>query len=112
MKPETKLKNKIVNALRAIPCTSWHVIDQAVIRGEPDIMGCCRGRFYGIEVKNEFSEHYDDRERLQRHKLANIARAGGAILIVTSQTWEFHVERIRKHASKALPLTGLNTVGK
>ena len=112
MKPETLLKRKIVRALRLIPHSSWHVINQAVIRGDPDIIGCCRERFYAIEVKNEFTKKFDDRERLQRHKLARIGRAGGVILIITARTWRFHVKRIKEQAAKTSPLAAFATVGK
>lgn len=94
MKAETVLKNKILKGLRTIPESRWFNIQQVAIRGDPDIIGLIRGKFYGIEVKLKFEERLDSRERLQRRKLRQIADAGGAMLIITKDTWKFHVKRL------------------
>lgn len=96
MKRETRLKSNALKALRTIPRTTWHAIQQTAIRGDPDIIGCVDGRFFAIECKNEFEERYDKREKLQRYKLARVIKTGGAALFVTEKNLAFHVDRIRK----------------
>lgn len=78
-KPETKVRRKLVSALRRIPGSVWYSIQQLVIRGNPDIFGCVRGKFVAIEVKER---HDSPAQPLQLHKLRCIQEAGGVAMIV------------------------------
>lgn len=48
--------------------------------GVPDILACYKGRFIGIEVKNETGKT----SPLQDYNLASIKRAGGISLVARS----------------------------
>lgn len=76
-KPETVLVNKIISALEKEFGGYWKNIHGSVFqaRGIPDIIGCCGGRYFGIEVKcpgktNELTKY-------QEYNLMLIAKAGG-----------------------------------
>lgn len=96
MQPETRTKREFVKALRAIPGTTWTIVSQQSIRGEPDVVGCVVGFYFAFEVKEEFEDAYHKRERLQRYKLSKVMLAGGSAAIVTKESWPWWVERVRK----------------
>jgi len=48
---EQKMQSKVFRELQKIPCSYWFKLDQRARRGDPDIIGCLRGRFVAIEVK-------------------------------------------------------------
>lgn len=56
--PESRLVGKILNFLNANYPGYWQKIHGGPFqsRGIPDIIGCHRGRFIGIEVKLDYNE--------------------------------------------------------
>lgn len=53
-----------------------------MMAGLPDLIGCIRGRFFGIEVK--MPESINDVSVIQRHVHARIRQAGGAVTVSSS----------------------------
>lgn len=56
----------------------WYFLKEALnIRGLPDIMGVCNGRFFALEVKRSGSELSHPRTVLQNYVLNKIKTHGG-----------------------------------
>jgi len=66
---ETKFKIKFMKKLALIPNSWWVKIQQVVIRGTPDIIGCVNGKFIALELKKDDKAHID---ALQSHNLMRI----------------------------------------
>ena len=83
MTPEGKVKKKCVAYLKEIgayyffPATGGYGKS-----GVPDIVGCYKGRFFGIEVKAGKNTPTE----LQKHQLKLITEAGGIAMVVNENT--------------------------
>ena len=83
MTPEGKVKKKVVAYLKEIgayyffPATGGYGKS-----GVPDIVGCYKGRFFGIEVKAGKNTPTE----LQKHQLKLITEAGGIAIVVNENT--------------------------
>jgi hypothetical protein len=92
MKPETRLTNRIRGALK--DHGGWWVkIHGSAFQtaGVPDLVGCYRGRFVGLEVKLP-----DDRSKLSKVQgvmLLRIRNAGGVAKVVRSTEAALQVVR-------------------
>lgn len=66
------------------------------VAGLPDIVGCCNGMFFGIEVKIPGKE--DTYTPLQQYWVAQINKAGGKATMVTTikQAEEFVRKGLKK----------------
>lgn len=87
---EARLRTNIIKRLTNY--AGWWVVThggQFQAGGLPDIIGCYKGYFYGLEVKLPGKEH--TLTERQAHRLEQIRRAGGKALMVTSvdQAMEF-----------------------
>jgi len=79
MTPEAKVKKKINAALDAVGAYHVNYIGGlAGNNGTPDIIGCHRGRFFGIEAKAGTNKPTD----LQMKRLQQIADTGGLALVI------------------------------
>ena len=76
---EQKLQSKILKYLQARGCYTVKVIT-ASKAGVPDILACCEGTFYGIEVKYGSNKP----SALQTHNLEEIKRVGGKAILAYS----------------------------
>lgn len=81
-KPETLLRNRIKKRLLEERPGFWQVIHGSAVqaRGLPDIVGCWKGRYVGLEVKVPGKEL----EPIQAHRIKQILRAGGIAGGITS----------------------------
>jgi len=81
-KAETLLRTRIIKRLRQERPGFWFVVhgSSMQISGLPDILGCYKGRFVGLEVKMPGEEP----DPIQSHRLASIIRAGGFAGVVES----------------------------
>jgi len=83
MTPEAKVKKKCVEYLKSIgayyffPATGGYGKS-----GVPDIVGCYKGRFFGIECKAGKNTPTE----LQKNQLRLIAQAGGIAMVVNENT--------------------------
>lgn len=80
---EAALRSKIIKALRQY--SGYWVVVVANVHGQgglPDIVGCCQGYFFGLEVKRPGKEH--TLTERQAYSLERIRRAGGKATVVTS----------------------------
>jgi len=82
---ESQLKKKILKKLKEkFPTSVWYKIHGGAHqeRGLPDILGCYKGMFYGIEIKVPGKENTVT--KYQQFQLDRIKEAGGKITIATS----------------------------
>lgn len=79
---EADIVRAIMKYLKSVPgCFAWK--EHGGIYGTagiPDIICCCRGRFYGFEVKTESGKPTE----LQKATMRKIQRCGGVALVVRS----------------------------
>lgn len=73
--------------LRRLPYSWWEKITQRGIRGTPDILGSLCGFFVAIELKDKDAKPDPGREKLQDHKLEEIAATGGIAAKANQDTW-------------------------
>lgn len=81
-KPETLLRTRIIKRLVKERPGFWAVIHGSAMQmsGLPDIVGCYRGRFVGLEVKVPGEKP----DPIQSHRLESIIRAGGIAGVIES----------------------------
>lgn len=94
---EKVIENKIKTALASLGINCWffkHAASAAMKVGIPDIICCIKGRFVGIEVKQEDGIQSD----AQKVTCKNIREAGGEYWIVWS--YEDFVEQFNEFARK------------
>ncbi len=82
MKPETKLKDRVLREVRLLPDSWWVKTQQVAIRGTPDILGVLRSRFIALELKRSEKEKADP---LQLYNLELIEKAGGYATILNPE---------------------------
>ena len=89
---EKNIENKIKNYLRSKGAYYVKYFGNQFSQvGVPDILACYRGRFIGIEVKNEKGKT----SPLQDINLQQIAQAGGLSLVARSvEDVKFIIDRI------------------
>lgn len=63
--------------------------------GSPDILGCLRGRFVGIEVKTAIGKQADEQKRFQ----TAFERAGGLYILARSVADVMHALGTNSHES-------------
>jgi Holliday junction resolvase len=83
MTPERKVKKKVADYLRSIGAYFFYPATGGYGRsGVPDIVGCYKGKFFGIECKagkNTATE-------LQKNELRQITEAGGIATVTNEDT--------------------------
>lgn len=84
-KTETRFRaNKVVPFLKTLWNTKSFPIQQLAIRGDPDFILCCRGRFVALELKADSGRV----SPLQAQKLNDVKLKGGVAIVATPQNWE------------------------
>ena len=79
MTPEGKVKKKIVEQLKTLGCYYFFPATGGYGKsGVPDIVGCYKGKFFGIECK----AGKNTPTALQEKNLSDIALAGGVAAVV------------------------------
>jgi len=73
VKTETQFREQVTKFLATLPKTFVLSVQQLAIHGSPDLLICCRGRFFGCEIKTNEGEA----DPLQKHILDKITRAEG-----------------------------------
>ena len=82
MKPEAKVKKKVVAQLKLMNAYYFYPVTGGYGRsGVPDIVGCFGGNFFGIECKAGSNEPTP----LQQKNLEDIEKQGGIALIVNEE---------------------------
>lgn len=80
--PEKKVKDKVVAQLKALGAYYFYPVTGGFGRsGVPDIVGCYRGRFFGIECKAGKNKP----TKLQELNLKQIKAAGGIALVINEE---------------------------
>ena len=79
MTPEGKVKKKIVEQLKTLGCYYFFPATGGYGKsGVPDIVGCYKGKFFGIECK----AGKNTATALQEKNLSDITLAGGVAAVV------------------------------
>lgn len=87
MTPEVRVKKKVVKILEEFGVYFFYPVTGGYGRsGVPDIVGCFKGRFIGIEVKADAKKNPPT--DLQKLNLANISKQGGIALVVDVNNFE------------------------
>lgn len=77
--PEAKVKERVVRQLKELGAYYFYPIGSGWgSSGTPDIVGCYRGRFFGIECKAKGNKPTE----LQKLNLNKIEGAGGIALVI------------------------------
>lgn len=96
---ETQFKTKVEKFLEEEKC--WYIKYWGgggfTKSGIPDILACCKGHFFGIELK----VHPNKPSKLQEHVLTNIDDAGGVAIVLYPEDFEEFKKLVRelKHTS-------------
>jgi hypothetical protein len=84
--PESRLQRKIQKALKDQYGSEIFIFKihggPLMMAGLPDLIGCIRGIFFGIEVK--MPESIDNVSAIQQRVHARIRRAGGVVEVASS----------------------------
>ena len=98
-----QLTQQILSHLFSIGCFAWRANTTGVWdyanalyraspkKGVPDILGCYKGRFLGIEVKSPTDRLNPEQEGFQR----SIAHAGGVCFMIKS--YEDYITKLSTH---------------
>ena len=97
MQKESRFKTIVLKRLREIPDLFVVKIQQAAIRGTPDLLICYKGNFIAWELKTE----YGMVNPLQEYTLTKIKEAGGSAWIVRPSNLE---ECLKSLLSSVSPL--------
>lgn len=83
-KPETLLRGRIIKRLRQERPGFWVVLHGSAMQkaGMPDILGCYKGRYVGLEVKTP--DNKAGATQKQAYTLEEITRAGGIAGVISS----------------------------
>lgn len=88
--PEKKVKDKVTAQLKAFGAYYFYPVTSGFgSSGVPDIVGCYKGRFFGIECKANGNKPTE----LQKLNLQRIGEAGGLSLVIDETNID-DVERI------------------
>ena len=80
--PEAKIKAKVVAQLKALGAYYFYPVTGGYGNsGVPDIVGCYRGKFFGIECKAGKNKP----TKLQELNLRQIEEAGGIALVINEE---------------------------
>lgn len=92
-KPETRFKEKVFVRLREEFPGAWFTkVQQVVIRGTPDVLGCINGRALAIELKTDSGKA----DPLQDYELNGWRRAGAIALVMSPATLEKDIETLKE----------------
>ena len=82
MKPEAKVKKVVVRQLKLLGAYYFYPVTGGYgMSGVPDIVGCYKGKFFGIECKAGSNKPTP----LQRKNLTDIELAGGIAVVVNEK---------------------------
>ena len=91
MAEEKQFEEKVKRLLKLRGCWVLKTFSNGIQRaGVPDLLICCKGKFYGVELKAEKGRV----SRLQEHELKLIEEAGGRALILKPSGLERFLEEI------------------
>lgn len=93
--PEKKVKKKVVEILKRHGAYYFYPVTGGFgASGVPDIVGCLRGRFFGIEVKADTTKRGPT--ALQTKNLNAISATGGLAIVVDA----FNLEQLEQEIEK------------
>ena len=85
MKPEAKVKKVVVRQLKLLGAYYFYPVTGGYgASGVPDIVGCYKGKFFGIECKAGSNKPTP----LQRKNLTDIELAGGIAVVVNEKNMD------------------------
>ena len=94
-KPESIFRDKVRKQLVLLPNSWFESIQQRMISGTPDLLGCINVHFIGLELKSSSGQVTP----IQEYKLKQIAKAGGIAIVTNPENWD-QVLDLLQHLSK------------
>jgi Holliday junction resolvase len=94
-KPETRFRRRLVKELQKLPRVMLFSIQQAGIRGTPDILACVNGVFVAIEVKASL---ISKPSALQSYNIQKIKEACGVGMVIFPENFASQLELIKEIA--------------
>ena len=98
--PEALFRDKVVVPwLKSIPNLKFFLKESASIRGIPDIIGCCNGKFFALELKaseKEFRKR-NPRKALQQYFQVQWEEVGAFVRFVYPENWPDTKEALAQH---------------
>lgn len=94
-KAETLFKKKVMKDLKSVPFCWFTKVQQLAKRGDPDLICCVNGLFFGIELKGT---EKDKATELQEYTINKIRDANGFAFVVHPNSWPKAFEMIRRLA--------------
>jgi len=93
---ESLFQKKVQANLDRLPYT-WHFRYHGILAGMPDLMGCCNGRFFALEVKVSATAR---RSKLQEFVLKRMDTAGAYATFVYPENFEVVMAYLQRIAYK------------
>ena len=91
--PEKKVKRKVVEVLKQFGAYYFYPVTGGFgASGVPDIVGCYKGRFLGIEVKADMKKNKPT--ALQQKNLREIDAQGGVALVIDANNLDHLVNTL------------------
>jgi Holliday junction resolvase len=91
--PEKKVKRKVVEVLKQFGAYYFYPVTGGFgASGVPDIVGCYKGRFLGIEVKADMKKNKPT--ALQQKNLREIDAHGGVALVIDANNLDHLVDTL------------------
>lgn len=90
-KSEKAFQNYVLKRLRLLPLSYWYKANDRTTAGIPDIIGCVRGTFVGIELKVTSKV-----SKIQDYTIDKINRAGGVSFVMTPDTFEKDFQLLKR----------------
>jgi len=108
MTPEAKVKKVVVRQLKLLGAYYFYPVTGGYgMSGVPDIVGCYKGTFFGIECKAGSNKP----TALQRKNLTDIELAGGIAVVVNEENMNI-VEGLLKVCAYTQAELQINLVGR
>lgn len=84
MHPETRFRTStVLPFLKTLRHTVVFPIQQKAIRGTPDLLLCCSGKFVALELKSE----HGCLSALQKYNLEQVRKVGGVAIVASPLNW-------------------------
>lgn len=90
-KSEKSFQNYVLKRLRTLPLSFWYKANDRTTAGIPDIVGCVRGIYVGVELKL-----HSKTSKIQDWTIDRINRAGGVSFVMTPDSFERDFELLKR----------------
>ena len=96
MAGEASFQRKVMKDLKTVPKSWWVKVVTASENGTPDIIGCVRGKFVALELKDQHGKA----SQLQKLQISRIEGAKGFAAVVHPQEWDSVLAYLKEITNK------------